>query len=256
MKIVLQKYIAQAGIGSRRQAEALIKGGNIKINGKLAKLGDRVDEKDDVRLRGKKITQVREYMYIKLNKPEGYVSTNRSFKDEKNVLELVKISSPLAIVGRLDKDSEGLLLLTNDGDLAHKLTHPKFGIEKVYVVTLSHDIGKDKKEEKEKITEIIEKCKAGIEIGLGDGVVQAERIKHLRGRTFEVVLRQGKKRQIRRMFRRLGFHVARLVRVRIANITIGRLRKGQWEHIKKPEIEKLKAIVVSTTEFQKNRLKR
>ncbi len=241
-KIVLQKFLSGAGVASRRQAEALIKGGNVKINGKMAKLGDRVDDNDDVRIRGQKINLINNFVYIKLNKPEDYVSTNRSFKGEKNVLELVRYSTPLTIVGRLDKDSEGLLFLTNDGELANKLTHPKFGVEKVYVVTLGHDIGKDKKEEKTKVAEIQEKFRAGIEIGMGDGVVKAERVKHLKGRSFEVVLRQGKKRQIRRMFRRLGFHVARLVRVRIGNVTIGRLRKGQWEHIKKSEVEKLKSL--------------
>lgn len=257
-KVVLQKFLSGAGVASRRQAEALIKGGNVKINGKLAQLGDRVDEDDDVRIKGKKINLIHDFVYIKLNKPEDYVSTNRSFKDEKNVLELVRYSLPLVIVGRLDKDSEGLLMLTNDGELANKLTHPKFGVEKVYVVTLGHDIGKDKNEEKAKIAEIIEKCKTGIEIGLGDGVVRAERVKHLKGRSFEVVLRQGKKRQIRRMFRRLGFHVARLIRVRIGNVTIGRLRKGQWEHIKKAEIEKLKLLadgLIPSPSISRNRKK-
>lgn len=242
-KQVLQKILSAAGIASRRQAELLIKGGNVKINGRIAKLGDRADEGDDVRVRGKKVGFTSPLVYIKLNKPVGYVSTNRSFKDEKNIFELVKISIPLAIVGRLDKDSEGLLLLTNDGELANRLTHPKFEVEKVYVVTLGHDLATDKKEEKNKIQEISERFKEGIEIGLGDGVVKAERIKHLRGRTFEVALRQGKKRQIRRMFRRVGCHVIRLERVRIANITIGRLRKGQWEYIKSAEIEKLKSII-------------
>lgn len=242
MKVVLQKYLAAAGIGSRRQAEALIKGGNIKVNGKLAKLGDRVEEGDDIRLRGKKITFTSKLVYIKLNKPPDYVSTNRAFPGEHNVLELVKVSTPLAIVGRLDKESEGLLLLTNDGGLAHTLTHPKFGIEKVYVVTLGHDIGKNKQEEKAAIATITEKFKTGIDIGLGDGIAKAERIKHLRGRTFEVVLRQGKKRQIRRMFRRLGYHVSRLVRVRIGNVTIGRLRKGQWERLKPAEVDKLRSL--------------
>ena len=215
-KETLQKILSAAGISSRRQAEALIKGGNVKINGQMAKLGDRADETDDVRVRGKKVSFTNNFVYIKLNKPVDYVSTNRSFKGEHNVLELVNVATPLVIVGRLDKDSEGLLMLTNDGELANKLTHPRFGVEKF---------------------------KTGVDIGLGEGIVRAERVKHLRGRSFEVVLRQGKKRQIRRMFRRLGFHVIRLVRVRIGNVTIGRLRKGQWEHINKTEIEKLKSII-------------
>lgn len=241
-KVVVQKLLAAAGIGSRRQAEALIKGGNVRVNGKIAKLGDRADDSDDVRVRGKKIAFTKDFVYIKLNKPVGFVSTTRAFPGEQNIFELVKVRAQLAIVGRLDKDSEGLVILTNDGELANTLTHPKFGIEKVYVVTLKHDIGKDKKEEKAKIEEIVRRFKEGVEIGLGDGMVVAERVKHLRGRSFEVVLRQGKKRQIRRMFRQLGCHVDRLVRVRIGNVTIGRLRKGQWEQMKKAEVEKLKSI--------------
>lgn len=240
---VIQKLLASAGVASRRQAEALIKGGNVRVNGKLVKLGDRAEESDDIRVRGKKVVFTKEFSYIKLNKPVGFVSTNRTFPGEQNVFELVKVRAPLVIVGRLDKDSEGLVLLTNDGDLANRLTHPKFGVEKVYVVTLKHDIGKDKKEEKVKIELINRRFKEGIDIGLGDGIVKVERVKHLRGRSFEVVLRQGKKRQIRRMFRQVGCHVDRLVRVRIGNVTIGRLRKGQWEQMKKAEIEKLKSII-------------
>lgn len=237
VKVVLQKYLSSAGVASRRQAEALIKGGNIKVNGKMAKLGDRVDADDDVRVRNKKITFTNKLVYIKLNKPSGYVCTTRSFPGEKSVLELIPQKMPLTIVGRLDKDSEGLVLLTNDGELAYTFTHPKFGIDKVYLVTLGQDIAKDPKEEKKKIFEIREKFSKGIDIGLGDGVVKAERIKHLRGRTFEVVLRQGKKRQIRRMFRKLEYRVGKLVRVRIGTTTIGKLKKGEWEYIEKPPLK-------------------
>lgn len=234
VKVVLQKYLSAAGVASRRQAEALIKGGNIKINGRLAKLGDRVDENDDVRIRNKKITFTNKLVYIKLNKPSGYVCTTRSFPGEKSVLDLIPRKVPLTIVGRLDKDSEGLVLLTNDGELAYAFTHPKFGVDKIYLVTLGQDIAKDPREEKKMIFKIKEQFSKGIDIGLGDGKVKAERIKHLRGRTFEVVLRQGKKRQIRRMFRQLDYRVSKLVRIRIGNTTIGKLKKGEWEYIDKP----------------------
>lgn len=240
-KIVLQKLLAMAGVGSRREAEALIKGGNVKVNGRIAQLGDRATEEDDVRLRGRKLVFTKRSVYIKLNKPKDYVCTTRSFKGEKNVLELVRIPTPLTIIGRLDKDSEGLVLLSNDGELANRMTHPRYGVEKVYVVSLGHDIAGEgnNKEAKAKAAEICEKCMSGIEIGHGEGVVKAERAKHLRGRTFEIVLRQGKKRQIRRMFRRLGCHVEKLVRVRIGPIAIGRMRQGQWMHLTGEEVRRL-----------------
>lgn len=244
MKIVLQKFLASAGVASRRQAEELIRAGKVTVNGQRAELGQRVSEEDDVRLRGQKLFFTTTLVYIKLNKPSGYVCTSRSFPGEKNIFELVKINKPLTIVGRLDKDSEGLVILTNDGDLAYQATHPKFGLEKVYLVTLRSGLGNTKKEEKEHIGEIRTKFRQGIDIGLGDGVVKAERVKHLRGRTFEVVLRQGKKRQIRRMFRKLNHSVGRLVRVRIGNITVGKLKSGEWEYIPKGEVaERLKALL-------------
>lgn len=239
-KIVVQKLLAAAGVGSRREAEALIKGGNVRVNGKIAKLGDRATEADDIRLRGKRIVFTKRAVYIKLNKPRDYVSTTRAFKGEKNVFELVRVPGPLSIIGRLDKDSEGLVLLSNDGELANRLTHPRYGVDKVYVVSLKHDLAADPKAVRAKAEEIEDRFREGVDIGQEDGVVQADRVKHLRGRSFEVVLRQGKKRQIRRMFRRLGCHVERLQRVRIAGVTIGRLRPGQWAFLTKEELRSLK----------------
>lgn len=237
----MQKLLAMAGVGSRREAEALIRGGNVKVNGRIAQPGDRATEEDDIRLRGRKLVFTKRAVYIKLNKPKDYVCTTRTFKGEKNVMELVRIPTPLTIIGRLDKDSEGLVLLSNDGELANRMTHPRYGVEKVYVVSLGHDIAGEgnRKEAQAKTEEIVERMLAGIEIGHGEGVVKAERVKHLRGRSFEVVLRQGKKRQIRRMFRRLGCHVEKLQRVRIGPIAIGRMRLGQWMHLTAEEVRRL-----------------
>lgn len=242
MKIVVQKLIAQSGLCSRHQAEKFIASGYVRLNGKTAKLGDRADEDDNLTVNGKKLKFTNSYTYIKVHKPAEVVSTNRSFPGEHNVFELVRTNKPLSIVGRLDKESEGLLLLTDDGDLAYKLTHPKFNIEKVYRVTLVHDLGKDKEEIKKKLEEITRAFKSGVNIGLGDGTVKAHRIKYLRGRSFEIVLDEGKKRQIRRMFRQVGCHVERLVRVRIGTLTIGGISRGRWKHLTKDEIFKLKNL--------------
>jgi pseudouridine synthase len=242
MKIVLQKLIASAGVCSRHEAEKLIAGGNVFVNSQRSKLGDRADETDSIMVNKKKLSFTKEFTYIKLHKPLEYVCTTKFFPGEKNIFDLVKIRKVLGIVGRLDKDSEGLVILTDDGDLAYHLTHPKFGVRKVYVVTLAHDLATNKPDEKKKIKEIIDKFYKGINIGNGDGVVRAEKIKHLRGRTFEVILEEGKKRQIRRMFRMLNCHVAKLVRVRIGSVTIGGVKRGEWKFLKKEEIIKLKNL--------------
>ncbi len=242
MKIVIQKLIAQAGVCSRHQAEKYIASGRVKLNGKTAKLGDRADEDDNVLVDKKPLKFTNEHTYIKLYKPAGVVSTTRSFPSEQNVLDLVRIRKPLSIVGRLDKESEGLVLLTDDGELAYKLTHPKFKITKVYVVTLTHDLAPTREEIKKKVKHIHEVFIRGVEIGLGDGRVKVERIKHMRGRSFEIVLSEGKKRQIRRMFRQVGCHVGLLKRVRIANVTVAGISRGRWKYLTKEEIHKLKAL--------------
>ena len=242
MREVLQKVIAQSGLCSRHEAQKLIASGLVKLNNKTARLGDRATQEDLITVRGKKLTFTKDHVYIKLYKPVGVVSTTRSFEGEKNVFDIVKTKRALSIVGRLDKDSEGLLLLTDDGNLAYKLTHPKFNIDKVYRVILSHDLGRDKQEIKKKLEEISFNFRKGINIGQGDGVVKAERVKYLRGRSFEIILEEGKKRQIRRMFRGVGCHVERLIRVRIGTLTIGGISRGRWKHLGKDEISKLKKL--------------
>lgn len=241
MKLVLQKLIATSGLCSRHEAEKMILSGRVIVNGRTARIGERAEDSDEIMVDHKKVVFKNDFIYIKLHKPVGFVCTTREFPGEKNILSLIKTKKVLSIVGRLDKESEGLVILTDDGDLAYHLTHPKFGVKKVYVVTLGHDIGSNKSEEKKKVAELVEKLKKGVDIGLGDGVVRAERIKYLRGRSFEVILGEGKKRQIRRMFRKLNCHVTRLSRVRIGPLTIGGVRRGEWKYINKREVEELKA---------------
>ncbi|MCX6793457.1 MAG: pseudouridine synthase [Candidatus Falkowbacteria bacterium] len=240
MKIVLQKLIASSGLCSRHEAERMILSGRVIVNGRTGRLGERAEATDEIMVDHKKLSFTNNFLYIKLHKPAGFVCTTRVFPGEKNIFSLLTTKKVLGIVGRLDKESEGLVILTDDGELAYHLTHPKFGVKKVYVVTLGHDIGTDRSEEKKKIAELIEKFKKGVDIGLGDGVVRADHIKHLRGRTFEVTLGEGKKRQIRRMFRKLNCHVTRLSRVRIGPLTVGGVRRGEWKYISKEDVAKLK----------------
>ncbi|MFC1613258.1 pseudouridine synthase, partial [Patescibacteria group bacterium] len=164
MKINLQKFISSAGYCSRRQAGELIKQGKVKINGKQVGLGIKVDDGDTVEVCGE-VGGGSEKNYIKLNKPVGYTCTNRKFKGEKNIFELVGLSNlvkRLFIVGRLDKDSRGLVLLTNDGDFAFKMTHPKFGCAKKYEVIIKNQSLKITKLEAGKI---VKQFKQGIDIG-------------------------------------------------------------------------------------------
>ena len=240
MKIVLQKFIAQSGYCSRRQAEELIRLGKVLVNGELAELGMKADEKDEVRVRGhrqsgagKRIAINKEKIYIILNKPRDYTCTNRKFEGEKNVFDLVKIKERLFVVGRLDKDSRGLVLLTNDGDLTQKLTHPKFEHEKEYLVTITNcqlQITND---------EIIKKLKEGIEIGDGDGVVRVKNIKYLGDNKFAIILTEGKKRQIRRMFKAVGCDIKDLVRVRIGNIELEKLPEGKFRFLNESKVKKI-----------------
>ncbi len=225
--MLLQKYIAQSGYCSRRKAEELIKQGRVTLNGKIAKIGDKVNKGDQVIIQGKKIKLPKEQIYIILNKPKGYVCTSRKFKKEKNVFDLLPIKEKLSLAGRLDKDSRGLVLLSNDGDLIQKLTHPRYEHEKEYIVKI-------KNEQNLSQSIIMEKFIKGIDIGEGDGIVSAKKIKFLGNNKFRIILTSGKKRQIRRMFKALNCKVLDLERIRIGNIKLGKLKKGEWKKIKKP----------------------
>lgn len=220
MKIVLQKYIADSGYCSRRRAEELIREKKVLLNGKIAELGARVGEEDEVKIGNKTIEMVKDKIYIKLNKPKGYTCTNKKFRNEKNIFELVDLKERLFVVGRLDKDSRGLVVLTNDGDWANKLMHPSFEHEKEYLIQLKI------KNEKLKIDFIINKLLRGIDIGEGDGVVRAKEVEKINENTFRIILTQGKKRQIRRMFKCLGLEIFDLERIRINNIKLGKLKEG------------------------------
>lgn len=240
MKIVLQKFIAEAGVCSRRKAEDFIKDGLVMINDKVAKLGDRVDEHDEVLLDGVQIYRQEKLVYIVLNKPKGYTCTSRQFVDEKNIFDLVNVKERLFVVGRLDKDSEGLILLTNDGALTQKITHPKYEHEKKYLVSIvSRGL---------EARIIQNEFKQGIDIGDGDGIVKAKNIKAVGTDKFEIILTQGKKRQIRRMFGVLGCDVLALTRTKIGSLEMGDMKVGEWRYLSEAEVKSLmvekKKIVV------------
>ena len=216
----LQKFIASAGVCSRRQAEVYIQEGRVAVNGRVVtQLGVKVDpETDAVTVDGKAIAPDHPKIYIALNKPAGYVSSCLQ-RQEKTILDLIKIKERVYPVGRLDKASTGLMLLTNDGVLHLQLSHPSFDHEKEYDVTVAEPIS----------DEDLARLKAGIWI---DGrKTRPAKVFRVSDRRFRIVLREGRNRQIRKMTGRLGHRVTALKRLRIAGIKLGKLREGQWRFL-------------------------
>jgi len=230
----LQKFMARCGIASRREAESIILSGRVKVNKNIVlELGTKVDEDNDkVFVDGERITPQKKLYYIMLNKPKGYVTTVKDEFDRRTVLELVSdVEARLYPVGRLDYDSEGLLLLTNDGDFAYKMTHPTQHIPKKYhaVVLGNPDLGH------------VMKLRNGVEI---DGYITKPakvEIADVRERTSQlnITISEGKNRQIRKMCEAIGFPVLKLTRVSIGGVTLGNLPKGKWRHLSEAEINLL-----------------
>lgn len=234
MKIILQKAIAESGYSSRRKAEELIRKGEVSVNGRLAFIGEQADpETDKITVRGRLISKPEKKVYIILNKPLGYTCTNRRFANEKNIFDLVDSPVRLFAVGRLDKDSRGLVLLTNDGDLTQKISHPKFEHEKEYEVKIRDEVTNSEL--------VIKNLLKGIDIGGGDGAVKAVRAKYLQNGLFRITLNEGKKRQIRRMFEALGTKVIDLKRISLSGLDLGNLPEGKWDYLDREEVANLLA---------------
>jgi 23S rRNA pseudouridine2605 synthase len=224
----LQKFLSSAGYCSRRRGEVHIQAGRVRVNGDVVTaLGTKVDpEKDRVEVNGQVLTIEQTPIYIALNKPRSYVTTCDQ-KNEKIVVDLVDIPERIYPVGRLDKDSTGLLLLTNDGNLHHHLLHPSFDHEKEYVVSVAAPIS----------DAAITKLEKGVTI-LGEKTRPAM-IKRLSPQRFIIQLKEGKNRQIRRMVKKMGNRVIALKRIRVANIRLGDLPEGAWRHLTEKEIQHL-----------------
>lgn len=226
MKTRLHKFIASTGIVSRRKAEQLIAAGQVAVNGKpVTTVGSSIDPATDVvSVGGRKLEQVQEYFYVLLNKPAGVVCTRAQFKDERTVYDLVPRSRDLVIAGRLDKDSEGLALLSNDGELTNRLTHPRYGHTKIYEVELVKPL-----------TEAaMERLRAGV--SLSEGTAMVDDITHMGGRRYRLSLHQGWKRQIRRMMSVVHNDVVKLIRVQLGKLTLGDLKSGQYREVDRDDI--------------------
>ena len=229
----LQKLIASAGLCSRRTAEEWIAAGRVRVNGALASVGDRADpETDTVTVDGIPLPETASPVYLMLNKPRGYVTTLSDEYGRRTAAELVAgCGARVYPVGRLDRDSEGLLLFTNDGDLAQRLLHPRHEVDKVYLVTVRGDI-RGAAERLMAITELD---------GEPIAPAQAEEVsRHVGQALLRVTIHQGKNRQVRRMCARIGLHVARLQRIQEDTLLLGDLPPGKWRYLTDRELQEIK----------------
>ncbi|MBR7025384.1 MAG: rRNA pseudouridine synthase [Selenomonadaceae bacterium] len=228
----LQKLIARAGICSRREAEKIISAGRVTVDGKIiTEPGTKADpSKNKIRVDGKLLNFGAEKIYLLLNKPRGYVSTVKDERGRKTVLELLgeNFSERVYPVGRLDLNSEGLLILTNDGDLTNALIHPRFEIKKTYRAKISGEVTEEK----------LDKLRAGIE--LEDGLTAPAEIYLLEKNLVEVTIHEGRNRQVRRMFAAIGCDVKRLRRIKFAGLTLDGLKVGQFRELTAAEVARLK----------------
>ncbi|MDT9027150.1 MULTISPECIES: 23S rRNA pseudouridine(2604) synthase RluF [Rossellomorea] len=222
----INKYISEAGKASRRGADKLITEGRVTINGKIAKIGDQVNPGDDVKVSGAPVRVARNNVYIALNKPVGITSTTE--KGVKgNIVDLVNHPLRIFNIGRLDKDSDGLILLTNDGDIVNEILRAENQHEKEYIVTVDRPISED----------FLKQMSEGVKI-LGTKTLPCK-VEQVSKYVFQITLTQGLNRQIRRMCEALGYEVYRLQRTRIMNIQLGNLPVGQWRDLSKKEKTRL-----------------
>lgn len=240
-KIRLQKFLSEAGVASRRKAEEMIRNGMVKVNGTVAQIGDSVDpKKDTVVVKGKKVRKESNLRYILLNKPRGYVTTTDDDLGRKCVLELVRdVKERIYPVGRLDRVSEGALIMTNDGAFANAMMHPSRHVPKTYRVTVRPAI----------TAEQVDMLSTGIDL---DGRMTAPADVRIISKeedraVLEIVLYEGRNRQIRRMCEAVSLEVARLRRIAVGSVKLGMLQTGEWRDLTPAEVESLfKAAGVKT----------
>lgn len=235
--IRLQKYLAAAGIASRRGAERIISEGRVSVNGTIVReMGVQIDENYDiVEVDGEKIKNAEKKYYIMLNKPVGFVTTVSDDKGRPTVMELVSdISARIYPVGRLDYDTEGLLIMTNDGDLTYRITHPKHAIEKTYIAEVTGNVSMD----------TIVNLRRGVVIdGKKTAPAQVEVVGATQlGTKVQITIHEGRNRQVRRMFEELGCIVKKLKRTNEAGLTLGHLPLGKWRKLSESEVNMLKKI--------------
>lgn len=226
----LNAYLARAGVASRRGADELIKAGRVTVNGARGQLNTFVERSDAVRVDGREVGK-QPLRYVLLNKPRDTITTARDPRGRRTVVDLVGGDVRVVPVGRLDRDTTGVLLMTNDGPLAHRLAHPRHGVEKTYVAEVEGEPGDD----------VIRALARGVE--LDDGTTAPARVRRLGPGRLELVLHEGRNHQVKRMLEAVGHPAGRLRRSRYAGLDAGRLRPGQWRELTRDEVARLRRSV-------------
>ena len=228
----LQKILASVGFGSRRQCEELIEQGRVEVNGKIARLGCKVDPVSaEIKVDGERLKSTKP-VYLALFKPRGYLCTDHDQQGRARTIELIPPSfGRLFLIGRLDKDSEGLILLTNDGALSERLTHPKYGVPKVYRVQVAGELTDDG----------IRQLREGVHFAEGFAKVENVVIKgrHKQSTILEMTLTEGMNREVRRLLARIGHKVMTLIRVAVGPVKLGKMAPGEWRKLTSSEVERL-----------------
>ena len=226
----INKYLSRRGVCSRREADRRIEAGRVTVNGEQPELGQKATDEDDVRVDGQPVGDKPNKVYIVFNKPVGLITTANEEKKD-NVISHIDYPERIYPVGRLDVASEGLLILTNDGELTNRLTHPSFEHEKEYYVKVNRNISNTD----------LKKMANGVDIG--NGKTLPADVERKSNKTFFITLREGRNRQIRRMCEELEYEVDKLKRIRVATVTLGDLPAGKWRELNKKEVAKLKKRV-------------
>jgi 23S rRNA pseudouridine2605 synthase len=224
----LNAYLARAGVASRRRADELIKAGRVSVNGRPGELNDFVGKRDVVEVDGRRVA-AQELAYVLLHKPAGVVTTARDPQGRRTVVDLIDHLSRLVPVGRLDADTTGALLLTNDGELAHRLAHPRYEVDKVYEVEVEGEPDPD----------ALRRLAEGVE--LEDGRTAPAQVRRLGPSRIELTIHEGRKHQVKRMCDAVGHPVARLHRSRYAGLGVAGLAPGEWRELTGAEVERLQS---------------
>jgi 23S rRNA pseudouridine2604 synthase len=237
METRINKFLSETGYCSRRAADRLIEEGRVTINGKVPEMGTKVQPGDQVEVDGKPINKIEEeFVYIALNKPVGIVCTTDTKREPDNIVDFMKYPKRIFPIGRLDKPSEGLILLTNDGDIVNKILRARNNHEKEYIVTVDKPITKS----------FIQKMRAGVPIL--ETITRECVVEPIDDRTFRIILTQGLNRQIRRMCEHFGYEVIRLKRIRIMNIQLD-TPEGEWRYLSKKEMDEMNQLLEDSSKI-------